>query len=212
MLALFDLDGTLVNSEKGIVRCIAHTLHTMGITNIDDATIRASIGGSLFDYFIEWGVSPQRLDEAIDVYRAEYFRTGVYEVEVIPGIPEVVESLAASGWTLAVATIKVTEAAEEMLRHVGIAQYFSHVSGTSMDKTRKTKIANIEHAMTSLDIGSDNTVMIGDRGEDIRGAVHWGVRAIGVTWGYGDRSEFEVDNVIGVAGEPKELLEILDKV
>lgn len=190
----FDLDGTLTNSKEGITKSVAYALQTVcGIETPDLDTLTCYIGPPLVEGFIEnHYVDYETAKRCKDVYRERYRETGLFQNEVYPNIPEVLAHLKQQGFTLCVATSKPEEFAVQILEHFGLAQYFTLISGASMDGTISNKgevIANTLHRMGDTD--PSEILMIGDRNHDIFGAHAYDIRVIGVLYGFGSREEFE---------------------
>ncbi|GAA1007393.1 phosphoglycolate phosphatase [Acrocarpospora pleiomorpha] len=206
---LFDLDGTLTNPETGIIDSMRHALAAVGSPETDQALLRSHIGPPLQDVFVRLGVPPERLGDAVAAYRQRFTESGMYENEIIPGIPDVLTSLVAAGWTLAVATCKPTVFAEKILAHFALDRFFTFVAGATLDGSRRHKADVIRHALGALGAPPEATVMIGDRREDVAGAAECRVRSIAVTWGFGDNAEFGEPGVLAVVDTPVSLLEVL---
>lgn len=107
-VVVFDLDGTLTDSEAGLVASYRHALEGWGI-EADRAATRPWLGPPLQDGFRALGVPPAEVDEAIRRYR-EYFATeGILQNELYPGIATLLAALSHAGLILAVATSKLEE-------------------------------------------------------------------------------------------------------
>ncbi|GGO31889.1 HAD hydrolase-like protein [Microbispora bryophytorum] len=207
---LFDLDGTLTDPETGIVASLRHALSAVGIMEVEHERLRAMIGPPLPEGFLLLGVPPERVDEAIHAYRERY-TDGMYENEVIEGIPAVLEALVADGWTLAVATSKPAVYAEKILVHFGLDGFFAYVAGATLDGSRRHKADVVRHALDTLGAAPEAAVMIGDRREDVAGAAACGVRSIAVTWGFGEAADFADPGLIAVVDTPERLLQVLSQ-
>ncbi|MFG1865939.1 HAD hydrolase-like protein [Microbispora bryophytorum] len=207
---LFDLDGTLTDPETGIVASLRHALSAVGIAEVEAERLRAMIGPPLPEGFLLLGVPPERVDEAIHAYRERY-TDGMFENEVIEGIPAVLEALIADGWTLAVATSKPAVYAEKILVHFGLDGFFAYVAGATLDGSRRHKADVVRHALDTLGAPPEATVMIGDRREDVAGAAACGVRTIAVTWGFGEAADFADPGLIAVVNTPERLLDVLSQ-
>ncbi|ETK37347.1 HAD hydrolase-like protein [Microbispora sp. ATCC PTA-5024] len=206
---LFDLDGTLTDPETGIVASMRHALSAVGMPEVEHGRLRSLIGPPLQDGFLRLGVPPERLDDAMHAYRERYTAGGMYENEVIAGIPAVLEALLAGGRTLAVATSKPAVFAEKILVHFGLDGFFTYVAGATLDGSRRHKADVIRHALGVLGAPPEDAVMIGDRREDVAGAAACGVRSVAVTWGFGETAEFADPGLIAVVDTPGRLLEVL---
>ncbi|MFF4128944.1 HAD hydrolase-like protein [Microbispora rosea] len=207
---LFDLDGTLTDPETGIVASLRHALSAVGIAEVEHERLRTMIGPPLPEGLLLLGVPPERLDEAIHAYRERY-TDGMYENEVIEGIPAVLEALVADGWTLAVATSKPAVYAEKILVHFGLDGFFAYVAGATLDGSRRHKADVVRHALDVLGAPPEAAVMIGDRREDVAGAAACRVRSIAVTWGFGEVADFADPGLVAVVDTPERLLDVLSQ-
>ena len=207
---LFDLDGTLVDSQRGIERSAAAALEGIGLAPLTSAQLVEFIGPPLRDSFIDLGVAPDQLDEVVRAYRAVYEESGVYEFDVYPGIADALDELARRGVALGVATSKLTALAEVVVVAAGLSPYFTHVVGVETDGSRRDKTDVMAHAMRVFDVGRvEEVVMVGDRKHDLHGARNLGTRFIGVTWGYGPASEFADERVEVTVDSPRDLVEAI---
>lgn len=207
---LFDLDGTLTDPKIGITSAVQHALKHYGIHVNDLDLLEPFIGPPLSDFFQEfYGFTKKDSVDAIEVYR-EYFRDkGLYENEVYPGIPEMLDRLHAAGHTLIVATSKPTEFAERILAHFDLSQYFSFVGGSTFDGSRSLKADVIAHVREEYGFDPASTVMIGDRKHDLIGAKESGLPSIGVSYGYGSIEELQKEDPLAIVNTVTELLQLL---
>ena len=106
-LALFDLDGTLIDSEAGIVNCIEHALRTLGAAIPPRAHLRDWIGPPLRATFPRvLGDDAAALERAVELYRERFSTIGWREHVVYADIGAAIEELGARGVQLAVVTTK----------------------------------------------------------------------------------------------------------
>ena len=214
-IVLFDLDGTLTDSAPGIVNCLRYALDEMGIEHPDDATIATFLGPPLKDTFGGFfGMDDVGIDTAIAHYRVRYHDIGLFENEVYPGIPDLLDQLCDAGITMATSTSKPTVSATRILEHFDLARHFTFIGGASLDGERNSKAEVIAHTLDALgsrgiELSSEHTRMVGDREHDILGAAQFGIPAIGVLWGYGSRDELESAGAIAVADNAGHLRSLL---
>lgn len=207
----FDLDGTLTDPGLGITSSVAHALRRAGIMPPPLQELYPFIGPPLVDSFVKYyGMTHEEGRTAVDWFR-EYFRDrGIFENEVYPGIESMLARLREAGKTLVLATSKPEEFALRILDHFGLRQYFSCVTGASMDETLSRKDEVIALALTRCKPADLNRViMVGDRLHDIEGAKKNGLAAIGVLYGYGSREELETAGANEIAATVKELEQLL---
>ena len=133
----------------------------------------------------------QRVEEAVARYREWYGAAGVFDARPYPGVPELLRRLAAAGLALFVATAKRVDFARTVLGHLGLAPFFRSVHGVGLDGRHARKAELVAHLLGAEGIDPAQAVLVGDRGQDVEAARASGLRAVGVTWGYGGRGELE---------------------
>lgn len=208
---LFDLDGTLTDPAEGITNSVAFALKKFGIEVRDSTTLYKFIGPPLVDSFMEfYGFDKQKAETAVKYYR-EYFSTkGIYENKVYDGIPEMLKKITESGKKAVLATSKPEKFAIEILKHFNLDKYFYYTAGATMNETRNKKQDVIKYALDKCKITDKSAViMVGDRKFDIEGAHINGIKAIGVLYGYGDKTEMTDAKADFTAKSVKELEKIL---
>lgn len=188
---LFDLDGTLTNSELGITTCVQHALRKFGIEVEDRTVLRPFIGPPLGESFqVYYGLSKEESEQAIKYYRERFSVKGLYENEVYEGVEKMLQSLKDSGKKLIVATSKPEKFTMIILEHFDLLKFFDFVAGATMDGSRGEKADVIRYALEKYGIeDKSEVIMIGDRKFDILGAKENGLKSIGVLYGFGDREE-----------------------
>jgi len=190
MNILFDLDGTLTDSREGIFACIKHGLSAVGepIPSVSDLV--SFIGPPLRDTFATLlSGNCERVEAAIEAYHDRFATHGMFENVVYDGIPEALESLVARGAQLYVATSKPRVFAEQIVDHFGLARYFTATHGSELNGELSDKGDLIRHLLKTAGLRSADTIMVGDRQHDIRGARRNQVLPVGVLWGFGTREE-----------------------
>lgn len=204
-LILFDLDGTLTDPVEGIINSVAYAGAQMGLRPLTVAEQRRFLGPPLQDSFAELGLDPAGVAEAVRHYRDYFAAEGIYENRIYDGIPAALDDLAASGMPLAVATSKPAQFAERILSHFALADYFSCVSGATIDGSRRHKTDVIDFALAKLGVAPAAAVMVGDRAQDVLGAAASGVRCVGVRWGYAEPGELEAAGASQILEAPSDL-------
>ena len=189
----FDLDGTLTDSGPGITGATQYALRKMGIDVPDRKSLSFCVGPPLVDIFQEkYGMTAEDADRTLEIYREYYWRKGLFENEVYPGMEALLKRLRDSGRKLVVATSKPESMAEVILDHFGLARYFELIAGATTDGTRYRKNEVIRYAIGRAGIRDmKSVVMVGDRKYDVEGAKTFGMASVGVTYGYGTREELE---------------------
>lgn len=208
---LFDLDGTLVDSEPGIVASCRATLLAMG-HRPDDLDVASLIGPPLEEVMAHVldRFGDDRVAEAVLVYRAHYGSTGLLQTTIYPGVAEALNRLSALNTRLYVATSKRTVFARRILETLGLIANFVDVHGSEPGGAVDHKADLIADLLTRHDLDPARSLMVGDRRQDIAGAKANGVAAIGVLWGYGDREELQAAGAGRVISRPADLVGIAE--
>ena len=202
---LFDLDGTLTQSEEGIWNCAKHAAKGMGFPEPDAATLRKFIGPPLLHSFRTYlGMTEEQAEEAQRIYRARYTTVGMYENRVYPGIRTMLRTLWQQGAKLGVVTGKPAYPTGKILEHFGFDRFLSAVVCAS--DARAEKVHLIREALPE-DYGE--AWMVGDRCFDMEGGKAAGVHTLGVTYGYGTEQELLETGAEKIAHTPTEILDIL---
>lgn len=209
---LLDLDGTLTDPHVGILTSIDTALAALGRPPVPADRRAACIGPPLGEVFGTLGVPPSQVAEAIKAYRECYAPVGVFEAEVYPGVPEALATLHDVGVRLAVATSKPEPFARRVVEHFGLAGWLTHVAGATLDGRVSAKADVIAVALEALREPRPtpaDTVMVGDRAHDVRGATAHGIGCIGVAWGFAAPGELEAAGAVAVAADPADLVRLL---
>lgn len=215
-LAVFDCDGTLVDSQANILRAMedCFTRHRME-PPCRHAT-RRIVGLSLVEAMQT--LLPEA-DDALhrslaDDYKTAFQRlraaSALLDEPLYPGVREGLATLAARGWQLGVATGKSDRGLNLCLAHHDIAAHFVTLQ-TADRHPSKPHPGMLHAAMDEAGAAPAATVMIGDTCFDMEMAVAAGVRAIGVDWGYHDVDELHAAGAEAVVTHFDELLARLEE-
>ena len=187
---VFDLDGTLTQSEEGIWNCVRHAVRCMGMEEPDAVTLRKFVGPPLVYSFQEYlGMTEEEAWQATDFYRQRYNTVGLFENRVYPGIRRVLARLKKAGYYLAVATGKPQRPTEQILAHFGLDKFFDMVAGTRPEDATAGKAGLISRVLPAE---YASAVMVGDTHFDMEGAQAVGIDSIGVGYGYGGEGDWKV--------------------
>lgn len=191
MHLLFDLDGTLVDSFPGISRSINQTLTTVGRESVPEAQLRQFVGKRLAVIFSTLlGAEDEALvDRAVEIYRPLFDEVGILDSRVFPGIPDAMAKLLDDGHSLQVVTVRSIESARLVVGHFGLDRFFDAVHAPDRGQRSGDKADLIRSALDLASADPRDTMMIGDRSDDIRAARAHGVHAVAVGWGYGSLGE-----------------------
>ena len=204
---LFDLDGTLTDSQPGILHCFRYTLEQLNLPIPDTQMLRTCIGPPLRESLPWLGVPRDELERAVTIYRSLYLPVGIWENDIFPGIRELLEGLKQAGHTMYIATGKPESMAVAVLERYGLNGYFQAISGATMGGSRDTKAQIIAHLLDT--VHPENPIMAGDTVYDIAGAKANGIPSIGVAWGYGHLEDMIKAGASAIAHTTDDLFELL---
>lgn len=208
----FDLDGTLTDPREGITRCLQHGLECVGRSAPPQADLVRYIGPPLRWTFPQLlGTDDTQLVEAaVQYYRQRYADIGLFENELYPGIPELLETLRDEGFRLFVVTCKPTVYAERIVHHFGLAEHFEDVFGPCLDGRFDDKSELVAHILCERAIVPEQSIMIGDRASDTLAGQANGTRTIAVTYGFGSIEELQTVGPDCICHSPSEIRRTLN--
>ena len=208
-LAIFDCDGTLVDSGATIHGALVSAFEAHGLDCPPPSVSRKVIGLSLVEAMAV--LAPEADHEALSsTYKEAVFamrQSGHVEEPLFDGILPLLDALEAEGWLLAVATGKSDRGLRHCLESHGIHARF--VSLQTADRhPSKPHPGMALAAIAEAGAAAESSVVIGDTSFDIGMARAAGAGAIGAGWGYHEPAELVAAGAQGVAHEPAEVLTI----
>ena len=187
-LAVFDVDGTLIDSQHNIVASMLQACERNGVAAPTAEAIRRIIGLSLLEAVTRLlpGAEPGLIGSVVEDYKRGFqeLRSRQDHFEpLFPGVMEALDALEHEGWTLAVATGKSRRGLLLMIERHGFEGRFVSLQ-TADDNPGKPHPAMLRRAIAEAGAEPGGTVMIGDTSYDMQMARGAGARAVGVGWGY----------------------------
>lgn len=206
----FDLDGTLLDSQEGIIESIQHALRELNEDSPKSEELLWMIGPPLLQGFQSLLQDEMLAQQAVALFHEAYDdNENKYLADPYDGIGEMFDSFQAWDARLHVVTSKPQESAIEIVKHFGIDAYVENVFGAFADHNRADKTELLQFALDETGALPAQSVMIGDRHFDIFGAKNNDMFNIGVLWGFGDAQELREAEADMLAGHPSELPEII---
>ena len=202
---LFDLDGTITDSSEGITKSVQHALKKLGIEENDQTMLRRFIGPPLDESFEKfYGLDKETALKAVDYYRERYSDKGIYENVLFDGIEDMLAGLKNDGYVVALATCKPEIHVPRILEYFNVDKYFDVAVGSELEggeRRHKNQVidevfvrlaaAGLAHAGNLTETKSQS-IMIGDRKDDILGAKASGIDSMGVRYGFAEEQELEI--------------------
>jgi phosphoglycolate phosphatase len=212
-LAIFDCDGTLVDSGATIARALGAAFEQNGLELPPLEVSRKVIGLSLAEamaVLLPEEPSERHLELAEDYKRAFWNLRSAGEVEepLFEGILELLDALENAGWLLGVATGKSDRGLRLCLESHGIHARF--VSLQTADRhPSKPHPSMVRKAIAEAGAAPSTSIVVGDTSFDMEMAAGAGARGIGAGWGYHGADELLEAGAIAVAERPLDVLEII---
>lgn len=184
-LLIFDLDGTLVDSQEQIARSFNHALAGSGFAPVPHETVYAMIGLPLTHMFAH--VLPEqahdRVPACVAAYRERYDTVEIPRSTPFPGVVETLAACHTAGRTLTVATTKSRLVAEKVIDAAGLRTFFSLVLGGDSVPEHKPHPALVLHTLATRGVAPGEALVVGDSSFDMLMAAGAGVAACGVSYG-----------------------------
>lgn len=187
-LAVFDVDGTLIDSEHNIVSAMTTAWSRMELGVPEPAEVRRIIGLSLVEAcasLLPW--APHETHRAVaeaykDAFRALRLLPDTVE-PLFPGVVETLDELEREGWLLGLATGKSRRGVDNMLSNHGLEGRFVTIQ-TADDNPGKPNPGMLLRAAAETGVDAAHVAMIGDTAYDMMMARSARAIGVGVSWGY----------------------------
>ncbi|WP_394613563.1 HAD family hydrolase [Lentzea sp. JNUCC 0626] len=214
--AIFDLDGTLVDTPRGIVTTFAAVFAQLDLPTVDSGAIRGTIGLPLpaaFAKVLGTAEDEPVVAQCVELYQATFRRIVLPMATqlVFAGVYDGLKSLREEGFLLAVATSKFIVNAEALLTAAGLREEFAVVVGADQVAKPKPDPESGFVVLRELGVAPANAVMVGDTTHDVLMAHGAGMASIAVSYGVhsvdqllGANPTWLVDSFAGVVAAVKE--------
>jgi phosphoglycolate phosphatase len=185
--AVFDQDGTLVNSVPDLLGALNRAVVKRGMAAFTEDEVRPMIGDGagvlVTRAFAMRGRVPDR--EVMAELVADYTAHAAELSRPYPGVMETLTLLREQGWVLAVCSNKPASAARAELAGLRLAGFFAYVSGGDSFAVRKPDPGHVLQTLAACGGDPSRAVMVGDHHNDIDAARAAGVASVWARWGYG---------------------------
>ncbi|MEM7458393.1 MAG: HAD-IA family hydrolase [Pseudomonadota bacterium] len=192
-LAIWDMDGTIVDSREVIQTAMVRSFETVGLAPPDYNDTRKTIGLGLSEAceILAPGVSGDKLNELVETYRHAFVNLraeGQGFEPLYEGAQDAIERLANQGWLLAIATGKARRGVDSFFEQHGMRQFFD-TTWCADDGPGKPHPFMCDEAMKAVGAEPHQSLIIGDAIHDIRMGLNAGIHTFGVSWGFGEAHE-----------------------
>jgi phosphoglycolate phosphatase len=200
---LFDVDGTLLDSEQDICGAMQGALRNTQHKDISNQFLRRYIGRHLIDLYQDLlpGHSREQMDALVVEYRRIYHERNHGLTRLYPGVAE---ALAALPGRKSTATTKGTPTTRLVLERFGLLSYFAHVQGTD-GFPAKPEPDVILASLQVFGARPEDCLFVGDSAADMEAGKRAGVKTCAALWGYGERDDLARWNPDYWVSDPNEL-------
>ena len=183
---IFDFDGTLADTRRGILATAQEVLRRMGLPPADETAMAATIGLPLIENFTRGvGMSEEDAQRAVTIYRAIFEAVGVPVIDLFPGVEETLRTLAERGVPMAVASSRGQHSLEMLMQKTGLAQYIplDHLFGVETAARPKPAPDMVYVILGRLGAKPEETLVVGDTTFDLEMGRNAGCYTCGVSYG-----------------------------
>lgn len=209
-LAIFDLDGTLIDTIEDLGTAVNHALGLRGLPQHSIAQYRDMVGHGIRQLVIN-ALGPAAGDPLTDEVLADFVDYYVAHIDVhtrpYPGMQQLLADLQKKGIRLSVASNKFQQGTEKLVREFFPDIHFVAVLGNSPELPLKPDAAVVQLIMEKAGVSREETVFVGDSATDMKTAANGGVRSIGVSWGFRPRTDLQESGAMDIADSAEELFE-----
>jgi pyrophosphatase PpaX len=204
---LFDLDGTLVDTNELIISSFLHTLGKYYPDKYKREDVLPFMGPSLNETFS--GIDPDRTEEMIREYRSYNHENHDRLVKEFRGVNETVKALKENGFKIAIVSTKILDTVIKGLKLTKLDPYFDVI--VTLDHVAKAKPdpESIYLALKKLESTPDKAIMVGDNYHDILAGKNAGTKTAGVAWSIKGRDFLEQYKPDYMLAEMTDLLKIV---
>ena len=211
-LAIFDLDGTLLNTITDLGKACNYALEKMGFATHPIQAYAYMVGNGVRNLMkkAQQDADEETIDKLLEYFKAYYNEHCLDTTKPYPGINELLENLRKKGVAVAVASNKYQEATEKIIAGCFPEMEFIAIEGQKEGRNRKPDPSIIFSVLQKFPVAKKDVIYIGDSGVDIECAKRACVESIGVSWGFRSAAELRRANADFVITNPSELLDHLD--
>lgn len=182
---IFDFDGTLADTNLGIVKAYQETYRLMGMEIPSTERVTASIGLVLKDAVeaITPGLSKEKKELCMDLYRQSFPKVAYSVTKAFPGVLETLGELQKGGYRMSIATSRGHETLDRMAEMIGVRRFFDVMCGAEDVVNHKPSPDPVKFILGRLGLNPEEVLVIGDATYDILMGHAAGCDACGIAWG-----------------------------
>ncbi|MCD8553269.1 HAD-IA family hydrolase [Seleniivibrio sp.] len=207
ILAIFDLDGTILDTLQDMHECLDDTMNHFGLKRFSIDVTRSFVGDGIRRLVIRAAGEENFKDEMETYFRKLYSAKMTVNTKVIDGYDEIFKYLKNNNIKTVILSNKIASLTGGLVQHYGIDRYFDKWYGGDSFGVKKPSPVPVENIVKDYGAEKSNTIMIGDNHTDIESGFYAGVKTCFCTFGYGTVSEVKPDFTVN---SPREIINILE--
>jgi len=206
-LAIFDMDGTIIDTIFDIHCCLNKTLTVYGFPTIDLDTTKRLVGFGMRQLVIEAVGEKNFMDIMETYFRSIYKENMMNTTCIIDGFEEVFAYLERSDIKAVILSNKLRQISDDMVKHFDISKYFNDWYGGDSFGVKKPSSVGVKGIMEQFKAKPSETIMFGDSYSDILAGAGAGAKTCFCSYGYGSLKNADADFI---AKSPSDIIKILE--
>lgn len=206
-IVIFDMDGTLIDSQKDITISVNHVRkNNYNLEPLDEKFIVDAINMEVRNLPYLFYQTQIYEDSARDIFESHYYEQCIQNTYLYDSIKDTLDTLLKNNVKMSVATNAPTKFAQRMLSHLGVADMFDMIVGADKVEKSKPSPEMLEHILNRYDFKhkKHKAWMIGDNSKDMISAKEAKINSVFATWGFTPKADYDI-----VIENPKEILDII---
>lgn len=213
MNIIFDFDGTLVDTSEGIIKCMHYAGKCLKEIPLEDQQIKETIGPPLQEMIrsLFKTEDADKIQQGMKYFRLRYTEKGVMECSLYQDVEKMLKMLKEENHKLYIATSKPYDFVIAILKRFKLEAYFDYITGVNLKGKSLSKAQRIRELMMQFDLREAETLMVGDRQEDVEAARLNGIKTIGMLYGFGKKEDLEKEGCKHFCYNSLELMKYIDR-
>ncbi|RMF57457.1 MAG: HAD family hydrolase [Calditrichaeota bacterium] len=202
-LLIFDLDGTLVDSQQDLTNAVNFARKELGYPELDVATVTRYVGDGVHKLLERSIPDAEAVERALALFRDHYSRHALDFTRPYPGVHEMLHHF--RNKKMAVLSNKPAGFTRSILEGLNLAPFFEMILGGDSADALKPDPAPVLHILKQMKVDAGRAVMIGDGPTDIQAAKNAGILSCAVTYGLRDRKTLAAEEPDFIIDQVSEL-------
>ena len=212
--AVFDLDGTLLDTLADLAAAMNAALEDMGFVAHPTAAYRYFVGEGI-EMLVRRTLPEGQSNDAtvargVQAMEEQYSRRWADQTRPYPGVPHLLDTLTAQGVPMAILSNKPEEFTQLTVDKLLSCWHFNAVRGARADVPRKPDPAGAMLIAEYLEVNPDQCLYLGDTSTDMQTANAAGMYAVGATWGFRPAAELQASGARTLAHKPEDVINLFN--